>query len=273
MRDDGNGFYTLDFVTRNTPVGKYTFLVSFTRPNYETRTAYIEVNVQLKVIAFELVGFVEGGVVKKPQGESILIAIDLKDVAAGNVALSGAVVELFFDGAWRNMTADNATAGRYTYTIDTSSGFDTLFAPKDFLAKIRVTLGNYTIGQAEIAFTIVVSQPEYLGIPTIYWIIAMVAIGAVVSIFVSMKLIQRARIPETIKDIDRTFKDIKNSRTLQDIKIAPSRENQYVERFEQDWQLIGETLPWGSSRKTASEKMKKISDESVESRNPEEVEK
>ncbi len=240
LTNEGNGNYSLDFNTANRAIDTYSLVVTIAQTNYKERSCVVILSVEAIPIILTPFGFAQGEVVKSPQGENIVVRISLVDSLNGG-ALTGATVQLKFGDIWQLMHADTTNLGEYYIELSTAS-YDALFAPLYFPAQIHITKDNYTLA-TDFVFTISIAPPELLGVPIIYWIIAIVAIGAVIGIMVSVKAVQRARIPQVIKDIAATRDLIKKRRSLDKIEISPTKAEMIRKMVEGEWATIGVNLP------------------------------
>ena len=236
----GNGIYSLNFSTTIRPIGQYSLDIAIQQTNYEEGGCVIILMIEPIPIVLTPFGFAQGEAVKSPQGDDLVIRIFLEDPLYGG-GLTGADVQLKFDGRWYPMLANTTNPGEYDLVLSTAA-YNALFAQLDFPAQISITKGNYTLA-ADFVFTISIAPPQLLGVPVIYWIIASVAIAAMVGIFVSMKLIQRARIPQIIKDISATRELIKKRRAIDEIAISPTKAELVHRLVEGEWAVIGIDLP------------------------------
>ncbi len=239
LNDEGNGNYSLDFDTANRPIDDYSLVVTIGQTNYKERSCVIILAIEPIPIIVYPVRFTQGIPLKVPQGETLTITIDLYDPLL-NAPLTGATVILNFDGEDRPMLP-TSTPGRYEIVLSTAT-FNALFAQIDYAAKIYINKTNYKLGTEAFIFTIGIAPPEMLGIPTIYWIIAIVAIGAVIGIMLSVKAVQRARIPQIIKDITVTRILIKKRRSIELIQISPTKAELIHKLVEGKWATIGLNL-------------------------------
>ncbi len=220
LTDEGNGIYTIPFNTTNKPLGKYFLYVTVGQTNYVRRWALITLYIVEKPIVVTLVGYTQGGIVKRPQGEDITLSVYLHDPVADG-PLVGAIVVLTFDGQDRPMSPASTT-GYYTITLPTST-YNALFAQIDFPSKIRVTMANYTQVGGDYLFTISIAPPELFGIPQIYWIIIGSTVGIVVVAFAIMKGVQRSRIPQFVRHLDNTSNLIRKNKPIGRENIAETR--------------------------------------------------
>jgi hypothetical protein len=236
----GNGIYSLNFSTTIRPIGQYSLVVTIQQTNYKDRSCVIILIIEPIPIVLTSFGFARGEPVKSPQGEDLVIRIYLEDSLYGG-GLTGANITLKFNDKWYDMQANTTHPGEY-YLVLPTSAYNALFAQLDFPAQISITKENYTLA-ADFIFTISIAPPQFLDVPVIYWIIAMVAIGTMVGIFASMKLIQRARIPQIIKDISATRDLIKKRRAIDEIAISPTKAELVHRLVAGEWTAIGVDLP------------------------------
>ncbi|OLS15479.1 MAG: erythrocyte binding protein, partial [Promethearchaeota archaeon CR_4] len=191
------------------------------------------------------IDFTAGSVIIQPQGEKISIAITLLDDSLGNQTLSGANVTLQIQNDQYGtisfvLVEDPANSGRYAVDISTHN-YDAFFAQVTFSAEIFVVKGNYSLTEP-FTFAIVISQPEWLGWPQIYWILIMTTAAAIIGIFTIVKVVKNARIPRIIKDISRTRGQIRKDRKLAEIFIVPSKEEVIYDMVASDWKAAGVPL-------------------------------
>ncbi len=173
---------------------------------------------------------------RQSQGQDITIAVRLYDPVASG-PLVGATVELFFDGEYRAMTP-GSTAGLYQITLSTAS-YNALFAEILFPSKIRVTMTNYTQTGGEVLFTIAVAPPEWFGIPQIYWIMIIGTAAIVLVAFAIVKGVQYSRIPQFVRDIDKTGTSIRKNKSLGRENITETRGESISKALDHRYAALG----------------------------------
>ncbi|MHA1731832.1 MAG: FG-GAP repeat domain-containing protein [Promethearchaeota archaeon] len=235
--DLGNGTYLLDFDTEFREAGRYSFLVTLAQPNYETKVAFVVMEIQNMTITpkwDDLSTFR----VSQPRGNLIELTFSLWD-DTNNAPLTGATVTgTFPDGTV--VTFNESADGVYTYVIDTSSDeYKGVFARAlSFPLNISISKENYTTITERVYVT--VDLPEiFPGFPTFYFVIIVGIVAAMVITIGMYRYVQYARIPAVVKKIRRTVGDIKKNRDIGEELLSPTPTDYLIDRFSAYWEELG----------------------------------
>ncbi len=230
-----DGEYILDFNTELRSIGGYSLVISFTKINYEPRTATIILN----IIKRELDADLSAKGLKDDQiniikGNEVELEIELLDAVTGE-KIRGA--DVILDIADEEFDFDEDDPGIYTYTFSTEE-YEAFFTSQTLTGEIKIKASNYTSETKDI--TIVIEMEEVAeGIPTFYFIMIAGAIAAVVGSLAAYRFIQIARIPKFVKKARKIKKAIKSNDQISESLLYPSKEEYMVKTLEDNYSTLG----------------------------------
>ncbi len=239
LQELGNGKYLLDFDTANRSIGTYLVIIHIARNNYLERAGSITLQIMPKPVSLTVPSELQDNVVNKPQGENIVIQLTLSDPVNNNQPLTNATVTMEYRG--KSYDLEEKSPGVYEYTIRTDTDeYNALVAAITDSATIYITKANYSINP--LVITISITPPEFViagaHIPKIFIYIG----GGVALIAISIagitKYIQFLRIPEVIKKIDQTKKEISKKLTISDDPIMRSYHRLLADKYGKAWKLL-----------------------------------
>lgn len=239
LQDQGNGKYLLDFKTANRSIGTYLLIIHLARDNYLERAGSITLQILPKPVKVSVSAELQDNVVNKPQGEDIVIQLTLLDPVNNNQPLTNATVTMEYRG--KSLSLEEKSPGVYEYVIKTDTDeYNALVAAITDSATIYITKANYSINP--LVITISVTPPEFViggaHIPRIFVYIG----GGVALIAISIagitRYIQILRIPEIVKKIDRTKKEISKKATISDEPIMRSYHKLLADKYGKAWKFL-----------------------------------
>jgi hypothetical protein len=234
-----NGTYELDFNTINQPIGTYSLAIYIGKANYVTRAATLTLVIQPRPIQLLIGNQIVSNLAQVAQGNQIILDFNLTDPVSG-LPLSGASVQLIYLN--ETISIPEVMTGEYRYIINTTTGYNALYAAQTDSATLRIAMANYTI--SDFTFTISVTPPVFViggfAIPKIFIYIFSMTIGAMILIYASVKGVQNARIPLILKKIEQTRKQIAGKKEIskETEKITKSAEERLIERYADEWRTL-----------------------------------
>jgi hypothetical protein len=238
LTDESNGLYgfTLNAIT----IGNYTLTITSSLTNFSTGMTSLFFNVRARQIhttfgsEFNVVG--DTGELNIAQNHDLRFNITAIDSDNGQI-LTGAIFTITIGGTTLNFTDSAANPGLYSIFIP-SSVLQNVPAQTSPVLICSLSLANYTTAIVRINLNVGLPVDPWLGIPYEYWLIIGVTIGAMVAIYAISKGIQNARIPMIIKQIELTRKLITGKKSISNEKITVSQEEDFVERYGNDWRIL-----------------------------------
>ncbi len=230
-----DGEYILDFNTELRGIARYSLVISFTKVNYEPRTATIILNIINREFDADLSAKgLKDDQINVIKGNEVELEIELTDEATGlKVRGAKVVLEIGDD----DFDFDEDDPGIYTYTFSTEE-YEAFFTSQTLTGEIKISVANYSSETIDI--TIVVEMEEiYEGVPTFYFIMITGAIAAVVGSLATYRLIQIARIPKFVKKARKMKKAIKSKAEISETLLYPSKDEFMVKNLEEKYNAIG----------------------------------
>ncbi|MHA1895093.1 MAG: carboxypeptidase-like regulatory domain-containing protein [Candidatus Helarchaeota archaeon] len=186
------------------------------------------------------------------ENQGVIIQVNVTDPVT-NLAIINANVSLQING--RNFAMNyNPITGMYEISLSSSGAGLTVgfFAmSQQYTATILVEYNSYTL-TTPLTIDVFVVHEEILGIPLPYFILIVIAVGAVVAIFAGYYGVKRARIPFEIKKIDETIKGINKNKKLE-YPVLRSKAEIFEEMFGENWAIIGLTTPIKGKKKISED--------------------
>lgn len=225
-----DGIYVLDFDTETLDIATYIFDITIKKENYEDRGAtlylYI-VNRDFATTAKRKYDVVSG--------KSLTITINITDFKTGGL-LDIDTAYVTFRGQIFNFTG---SGGIYTARITNIP--DAFIMPETILGTITIMRENYTT--LEIHITVEVLMVEiFPGMPLFYFLMIIVAVGAVAGSLVTYRYVQQRRIPKFVKKAREMRSNIKGRKSISDSLLYPSKEDHIVKRLGDKWEMLGLSL-------------------------------
>ena len=110
---------------------------------------------------------------------------------------------------------ENVTPGEYYWIVETD-GYSVIATAINLNAFITIELSeNYTIG--DIDFIVQIRPREILGIPILYWIIALTVSVLAIGIYFASRAVSYSKIPLVVKQINTTSKQIKKDKKFRNV--------------------------------------------------------
>jgi hypothetical protein len=242
-----NGAFNMTVDTRNISAGTYTLSITFSRTNY---TAVIQ-DITLTISTFQPTAIVPTGILSFIEGDMIVVPITVTDGLLHEtfeaIQINWAVPGTSLSGS---ITSVNAS-GEYYITF--SSSLLPANANYNLTISVQVIVDGYSYSLSSSQLVnFRVEYPTILGIPAPYFWALVIGIAAVLGIFIAYRSIKYARIPQIIKDIERTRADIKKRRSIEDVVISTTKEESLYEMVAGDWATIGVELKAPPPRKAAT---------------------
>jgi hypothetical protein len=230
LTDMGNGIYALDFNTAELDIATYIFDITLKKENYEERRATLYLYIIKRDFSTDA-----KKIYKVVSGNSLAITLNIRDFKTNEL--------LDIDNAYVTFRGQNfqfnGSGGIYTVKITNIP--DAFIMPDTISASITIMRDNYTTTVIDIS--IVVEMVEiFPGMPLFYFLMIIIAVGAVAGSLITYRYIQQKRIPKFVKKV-RTMKgDIKGRKTISDSLLYPSKEEYIVKNFGDKWEMLGLSL-------------------------------
>lgn len=239
LQELGNGIYLLDFDTANRSIGTYLLIIHMGKANYLERAGSITIQIEPKPVKLAVPSELQDNVVSQPQGEDIIIQLTLTDPVNNNQPLTNATVTMNYRG--KTYSFEEKQPGVYEYIIKTDTDeYNALISAITDSATIYIQKANYSINPYTI--TISITPPEYViagtHIPKIFVYIGGSVALIAIAIVGSTKYIRYLRIPETIKKIDQTMKEISKNATISDDPIMRSYHELLADKYGNAWKFL-----------------------------------
>ncbi len=235
------GEYVLDFDTGHRELGTYNIIITIEKKNHETRSATLIINIIRREIQPTLSSNFAGGQINVVKGKTISISVTLLDPTPDlnqNDPLLNATVVLVIEGS--NYELEEISPGVYEYLFSTQEYF-TLFSPLTLTGKITISATNYT--STEIQITIVIGMDEiFEGIPTFYFFLIVIALGAILGSLIGSRVIRQARIPAFVKKVRSMKNAIKGKKSISESILYPPKEDFIIQMFGDRWEKLGLSL-------------------------------
>ncbi|MBN1217107.1 MAG: hypothetical protein JXA99_16930 [Candidatus Lokiarchaeota archaeon] len=242
--------YILDFDTELQTVGRYSIAVYLQKQNYLIKFADLTITIVPRPINKDIIGF-PSKQLNIAQGKDLILELNIVDFLTSD-PLTDANVTLVIQG-YNPINAINLGSGIYRFEFSTS-GIDTFFIPKSFVALIIIEKENYET--IDFEFNIVVGMIEIIpGFPMFYFLMIVIGIGAITGSLVGYRYIQIARIPEFIKKSRKLKKEINSNKTISDSTLYPSKEFFIAKILGDKWKKLGLSLE--DTLRLEGKKMKK----------------
>jgi hypothetical protein len=230
-----NNTYNLDFDTESREIGSYAIIVTFSKNNYEVRTALIDLTIVTRTFNYLLNATnLAQSQIKIIQGQDARIELQLTDESNNDAPLLGATVILKVGSTDYSLTDDD-NDGVYTYTFETDD-INAFFAIQVIPGEISIIKEDFV--SQSFSLTIVVGMPEiFPGFPMFYFLMIIGLISLVV-----YRTIQQARIPTFVKKVREMSKNIKGRKSISDSLLYPSKEEYLVKILGDKWEMLGLSL-------------------------------
>jgi len=242
VNTSGKYFYVLDFDTETRAIGDYAIFVTLKKNNYEARNAFIDLEVKLRESTSSLsaTNLAESRITVV-KGDQITFTLDLTDNSNNDDPLTGATVKITLDnGDVIILTESDTTPGTYTGSYSTTD-IDAFFTANTLVGTLSIEKTNYVTRSMEI--TIVVNMEEiFPGFPMFYFIMIVGGIAAVIGSLTISRAIRSAKIPKFVKKANRIKGTIKSRKEISDSDLYPSKDEFFVKKLEDKWDILGISL-------------------------------
>ena len=232
------GRYLLDFNTELKPVDRYSLVVSFSKVNYESRSATIILNILTREIDASLdAEGLKNDQINIVKGNSVELEVELIDpLTNGPIKNADVVLEIGDE----EFEFDEDDPGIYTYTFSTEE-YEAFFTSQTITGLIIIKASNYS--KEEIDITIVIEMEEVTdGVPTFFFIMVVAAIAAIVGSLATYRYIQIARIPTFVKKARKVKKSIKSGDKVSEALLYPTKEEYLVKTLGAKYGALGLSL-------------------------------
>ena len=125
------------------------------------------------------------------------------------------------------------------YNINFSSEVLSTYDVGTYNLNVEIQKTNYTFTPIHISLTISLPVDPYLNIPYLYWIIIIGTAILVTSVTITRRIIKNARIPQFLRQLQKTKKIIKKNSEIIDPIITGTREDELLNRFGHLWEELG----------------------------------
>jgi hypothetical protein len=215
------GIYKLEGLdTSNLQVGTYSIIIRISKENYIERQSAISLTIT--PIPVRIVGI--ESIFSESKPNNLTISFTLIDSVSDQPLINQRVWIHYNDSSYQLL--ENGSTGQYYWIIETMK-YNVLAVSETFEASITIELNqNYTV--KDIRFTVQVRPREILGIPILYWIIALTVSVLAVGIYVTARVVSYSKIPLVVKQIDATAKQIKKDKKFRNVKLTEDR-NELIE--------------------------------------------
>ncbi len=224
------GIYALDFDTETLDIATYIFDITIKKNNYEDRRATLYLYITNRDFTP-----IEKRKYEVVSGKSLTITLNITDFKT-HEQLDINTAYVSFRGQTFNFTG---SGGIYTATITNIP--DAFIMPETFLGTITIMRENYTT--LEIQITVEVLMVEiFPGMPLFYFLMIVVAVGAVAGSLVTYRYVQQRRIPKFVKKAREMRSNIKGRKSISDSLLYPSKEDYIIKRLGDKWEMLGLSL-------------------------------
>ncbi len=225
-----DGIYTLDFDTETLDIATYIFDITIKKDNYEDRRATLYLYITNRDFATTA-----KRIYKVVSGKSLTITLNITDFKTAEL-LDIDTAYVTFRGQTFNFTG---SGGIYTARITNIP--DAFIMPETISATITIMRENYTT--IEINISIVIEMVEiFPGMPLFYFLVIVIAVGAVAGSLVTYRYIQQRRIPTFVKKAREMKSNIKGRKSISDSLLYPSKDEYIIKRLGDKWEMLGLSL-------------------------------
>jgi len=225
-----DGIYALDFDTETLDIATYIFDITIKKDNYEDRRATLYLYITNRDFTP-----IEKRKYEVVSGKSLTITLNITDFKT-HEQLDINTAYVSFRGQTFNFTG---SGGIYTATITNIP--DAFIMPETILGTITIMRENYTT--LEIQITVEVLMVEiFPGMPLFYFLMIIVAVGAVAGSLVTYRYVQQRRIPKFVKKAREMRSNIKGRKSISDSLLYPSKEDYIIKRLGDKWEMLGLSL-------------------------------
>jgi len=225
-----DGIYALDFDTETLDIATYIFDITIKKDNYEDRRATLYLYITNRDFTP-----IEKRKYEVVSGKSLTITLNITDFKT-HEQLDIDTAYVTFRGQIFNFTG---SGGIYTARITNIP--DAFIMPETILGTITIMRENYTT--LEIHITVEVLMVEiFPGMPLFYFLMIIVAVGAVAGSLVTYRYVQQRRIPTFVKKAREMRSNIKGRKSISDSLLYPSKEEYIVKRLGDKWEMLGLSL-------------------------------
>jgi len=199
-----DGIYALDFDTETLDIATYIFDITIKKDNYEDRRATLYLYITNRDFTP-----IEKRKYEVVSGKSLTITLNITDFKT-HEQLDIDTAYVTFRGQIFNFTG---SGGIYTARITNIP--DAFIMPETILGTITIMRENYTT--LEIHITVEVLMVEiFPGMPLFYFLMIIVAVGAVAGSLVTYRYVQQRRIPTFVKKAREMRSNIKGRKSISD---------------------------------------------------------
>ena len=238
--DVGNGKYDLDFDTESLSEGEYTILITIEKEKYTQMQAVITYIISKREISIDpLADLADNFVMDKIKGSSFNFSIELKDLSRGGIPLTNATLTLEIDGLGTiYLTETTLGSGIYSVLLPVDN-VKAFFSPETLTGTLTISKLNYE--DYSISVTVIVGMEEFAeGIPMFYFVLVVGFISTLVVGIGGYKVIQKARIPEFIKNCSQVEKEISKKKSINTDDLVTSTKNDIViDELGELWSYLG----------------------------------
>ena len=177
--------------------------------------------------------------IEKVSGNTFQFSVGLYDNLTESPILNASVRILFDDPNVAPVTLSDLDGdGIYTaekvFTKEEARAF---IRDQTLTATLQINKEDYDIDDERI--TIVIGMQEIAdGVPIFYALLGVAGIVLIAGTLGGYRYVQYARIPDYVKKINATKKQIAGNKTISDENIAPRREEEMVEQFSEYWEIL-----------------------------------
>jgi len=237
ISDQGNGIYALDFDTENQEIATYKIFFSIEKDNYAERGGIIILNIVPREFNIILPSDrFENKIISAVSGKTLIFTIDVQDNYNGSY-ITDCNAYLTLEGE----QYDFVSLGNGSYSVSISDLPNAFFLNIPVRTDIIVNKINYATGTEEITINVKIVE-IFPGFPMFYFLIIVIGIAAVVGSLVTMRAIQKARIPTFVKKAREMSKNIKGKKTISDSLMYPTKEQYSIKKLGEKWEILGLSL-------------------------------
>ena len=237
--------YVVDFDTDLKALGTYEVIVHLQKNNYEEQTIFFSITIEKREFSSsdnqEIISAAQVRTILVDHGVSVELQFRLNDSSAGREGdpLEDAVVTVIIDGT--SYTLTESSPGVYSRSIPTID-YDTFFGARTLACSLTIEKENYESQSYTFNINVAMVEGPIPGIPTFYFLLIIGAIIAVVGSLTISRAIRSAKIPKFVKKANRIKGSIKSRKEISESDLYPSKEEFFVKKLGDKWDLLGISL-------------------------------
>jgi len=228
------GLGTSLFTLTGKDLGNYNIHLHSFLENYTAAEINFEFVVEKKPITLldETIGI--NTVIEVPQNNDIEFIFEIWD-SVHDIPLVDAIVLVDLDGTIYRFYGNDQGVYNINFSSEILSNYDV----GTYNLNVEIQKTNYTFTPIHISLTISLPVDPYLNIPYLYWIIIIGTAVLVTSVTITRRIIKNARIPQFLRQLQKTKKIIKKNSEIIDPIITSTREDEFLNRFGHLWEELG----------------------------------